>query len=100
MKNEFTKSSDSNELERFREQWKAEISKQHNQSKLPPETSSTSVSDIKKHLEESTEIRVPNAAELTKLKSESTDPETISHKALEIYVKAVTKEREGNLSEG
>ena len=107
MKIEFTKSNDSSELERFREQWKAEISKQRKKVSQPessPETSGTNVSDttvdIKNHLEESTEIGVPYTAELIKYKSDSTDLETISHKALEIYVKAVTKEREGNLSEG
>ena len=62
------KSSDgTNELEKFREQWKAEISKQNkrdSQSKSSP-TAATSSTDIKSPLEVS-EIGVPNTVELTK----------------------------------
>ncbi|CAB5361549.1 unnamed protein product [Rhizophagus irregularis] len=100
-------SSGTSELENFREQWKAEISRQHKKdshSKSPATSANISNAsvDVKKSLElseESIEIEVPSTFELTNTNSDSTDPETISHKALEIYVKAVTKEREGNLSE-
>ncbi|RIA95548.1 hypothetical protein C1645_471063 [Glomus cerebriforme] len=97
MKVEFTESKDTNELENFREQWKAEISKQNRKENV----SGSSV-DVKKPLEltkELTEIEAPSVVELTNPISDSTASETLNHNALEIYVKAVTKEREGNLSE-
>jgi hypothetical protein len=108
MKVEFTESNDTSELENFREQWKAEISKQYKKdshSKAPENSANISNApiDVKKSLEfseEPIENEVPSTFELTNTNSDSTDPETISHKALKIYVKAVTKEREGNLSEG
>ncbi|CAG8548149.1 208_t:CDS:2 [Funneliformis caledonium] len=95
-------STDTNELERFREKWKAEISRLNKKDAQSKTISNVSVSstlvDAKKvqPLEDITEIGTSSTFESTK---PVPDPKAPKHKALEIYVKAVTNEREGNLNE-
>ncbi|CAG8726625.1 6656_t:CDS:2, partial [Gigaspora margarita] len=88
-----------NDLDEFRKQWKAEISQQKNKKEqITQESSVTSPSKIPaqplEHLKETEE------EEINDFIPETYENEEIKrNKALEIYVMAVTKEQEGNLSE-
>ncbi|KAF0561141.1 F-box protein [Gigaspora margarita] len=88
-----------NDLDEFRKQWKAEISQQKNKKEqIIQESSVTSPSKIPsqplEHLKETEE------EEINDFIPETYENEEIKrNKALEIYVMAVTKEQEGNLSE-
>ncbi|CAG8684086.1 6000_t:CDS:1 [Cetraspora pellucida] len=90
--------SSNNELDEFREQWKAELSQQKRQTTQGSVTSNSLSCKVPvqplEHLKE-TEDEVNNFI------PETYDNEEVKrNKALEIYVMAVTKEQEGNLSEG
>ncbi|CAG8671784.1 7221_t:CDS:2 [Dentiscutata erythropus] len=83
-----------NELDEFRKQWKAELSQQKRQITQEPPVNSFKVTvQPLEHLKETEE-------EFNNFTPETYENEEIkSNKALEIYVIAVTKEQEGNLSE-
>ncbi|CAG8520643.1 7300_t:CDS:2 [Dentiscutata heterogama] len=98
MKNLDSSSNDeisNNELDEFRKQWKAEISQQKRQITQVPSVNSSKVPvQLLEHLKETEEEEINNFT------PETYDNEEIKrNKALEIYVMAVTKEQEGNLSE-